>query len=246
MVTSALPTPRTIFLDAVGTLFGIRGTVGEIYSHFAAEAGVKVDAQQLNQAFIESFLAAPRAAFPGVDPVDIPEREFAWWQAVANQSFTKVGVINQFANFDDFFHVLFDHFAKPDPWIVYPDVVPTLQQWQEQGIQLGVISNFDTRLHTVLAVLGLAPFFTSVTISTGVGAAKPQARIFEVAIAKHQCSPEQAIHIGDSWSEDYQGSIAAGLQGVWLYRKEDSIEPERASAESITHLAELKFTSAAL
>ncbi|PZD75260.1 Pyrimidine 5'-nucleotidase YjjG [Acaryochloris thomasi RCC1774] len=235
--------PHTIFLDAVGTLFGIRGTVGEIYGRFAAEAGVQVNAQQLNQAFIESFLAAPRAAFPGVKPAEIPAREFAWWQAVADQSFTKVGVIDQFANFDDFFKVLFDHFAKPDPWIVYPEVLQTLQQWKRQGIELGVISNFDTRLHSVLDVLGLAQFFTSVTISTAVGAAKPQADIFEVAIAKHKCSPEQAIHIGDSWSEDYQGAKAAGLQAVWLYRKEDSIEPERSSADSIKSLAELQFSS---
>ena len=35
--------PKIIFLDAVGTLFGVRGTVGEIYSGFAQAAGVAVD-----------------------------------------------------------------------------------------------------------------------------------------------------------------------------------------------------------
>ncbi len=232
--------PHSIFLDAVGTLFGIRGTVGEIYGQFAADAGVQVDVKSLNKAFIDSFLAAPRAAFPGVDPADIPALEFAWWRAVAHQSFTKVGVIEQFLQFDDFFQILFDHFAKPDPWIVYPDVPPTLQNWQQQGIQLGIISNFDTRLHQVLDVLDLTQFFTSVTISTAVGAAKPQAEIFQAALDKHQCRPEQACHIGDSWSEDYQGAIATGIQAIWLYRKQDSIEPER-SAEAITTLAELRL-----
>ncbi|MGB7415023.1 MAG: HAD-IA family hydrolase, partial [Thermosynechococcaceae cyanobacterium] len=195
-----------------------------------------------NKAFMESFFAAPRAAFPGVDPADIPAHEFAWWQAVARQSFTRVGVIEQFTDFDAFFKILFDHFAKADPWIIYPDVIPTLQRWQQQGITLGVISNFDTRLHQVLDVLGLALFFSSVTISTAVGAAKPQPEIFEAALAKHQCEPKQAYHIGDSWSEDYQGAIAAGLQGVWLYRQEDAIEPERVSASPITTLAELQFS----
>ncbi|MGF1601036.1 MAG: HAD-IA family hydrolase [Thermosynechococcaceae cyanobacterium] len=242
MIKSALFIPDTIYLDAVGTLFGIRGTVGEIYGRFSAEAGVEVDAQQLNKAFMESFFAAPRAAFPGVDPAEIPAHEFAWWQAVAHESFKRVGVIEQFTDFDAFFKILFDHFAKADPWIIYPDVIPTLQRWQRQGISLGVISNFDTRLHQVLEVLDLAPFFSSVTISTAVGAAKPQLEIFEAALAKHQCEAEQAYHIGDSWSEDYQGAISAGLQGVWLYRKEDAIEPERASASPITTLVELQFS----
>jgi putative hydrolase of the HAD superfamily len=241
--TSVFPVPHTIFLDAVGTLFGIRGTVGEIYSRFAAQAGVQVDAQSLNQVFIDSFLAAPRAAFPGVDPAEIPGREFDWWRSVAHQSFTKMDVIDQFADFDTFFQGLFDHFAQPDPWIVYPEILQVLQQWREQGIELGVISNFDTRLHQVLEALDLAQFFTSVTLSTAVGAAKPQADIFKAALAKHQCSPEQAIHIGDSWSEDYQGAKSAGLQGIWLYRKEDSIEPERAAAASITALGELQFSA---
>lgn len=237
----ALLTPHTLYLDAVGTLFGIRGTVGEIYGRFAADAGVEVNAAQLNQAFMESFFAAPRAAFPGVDPAEIPVHEFAWWQAVARQSFTKVGAIEQFANFDAFFQVLFDHFAQPDPWTVYPDVLPALRHWQDQGIALGVISNFDTRLHPVLDALDLAQFFTSVTLSTAVGAAKPQPEIFKVALAKHQCRPEQVYHIGDSWSEDYQGAIAAGLQGIWLDRPADASQPERATALSITSLTELQF-----
>ncbi|NJM95274.1 MAG: hydrolase, partial [Acaryochloridaceae cyanobacterium CSU_5_19] len=42
--------PSIIFLDAVGTLFGVQGTVGEIYSQFALEIGIEVDAQQLNKA----------------------------------------------------------------------------------------------------------------------------------------------------------------------------------------------------
>lgn len=239
MTPSPFASPRVIFLDAVGTLFGIRGTVGEIYGRFAAEAGVQVDPQQLNAAFIDSFLAAPRAAFPGVDPAEIPARELAWWRAVAYQSFAQVEVVDQFPDFDAFFTILFDHFATPDPWQIYPDVPPTLQRWQQQGIELGVISNFDTRLHQVLQVLDLARFFTSVTISTAVGAAKPQADIFRAALAKHQCAPEQAIHIGDSRSEDYEGANAAGLQGVWLYREDNILEPERASAIAISTLTDL-------
>lgn len=211
--------PQIIFLDAVGTLFGVRGTVGDIYGRFAQAAGVTVDAEKLNRAFFESFQAAPRAAFPGVAATDLPAREYDWWLAIARQSFAKAGVLEHFDNFDQFFLPLFEHFALADPWVVYPEVPSFLQQWQCAGIKLAVISNFDSRLHTVLAALGLAEFFHSVTISTAVGAAKPDPSIFNRALTQHQYSPEQAWHIGDSWHDDYQGATAAGLTGIWLNRE---------------------------
>ena len=231
--------PKIIFLDAVGTLFGVRGTVGEIYGRFAQTAGIDVDRDRLNQAFFESFRAAPTAAFPGVEPAELPRREYEWWLAIARHSFARAGVLEQFADFEQFFPPLFDHFALADPWVVYPDVPPVLGQWQHHGIELAIISNFDHRLYPVLAALGLAQYFSSITISTAVGAAKPASHIFETALAQHYCPPEQAWHIGDSWRDDYQGAKAAGLTGIWLNRdgktQRASIPPEFA----ISTLAEL-------
>lgn len=213
--------PAVIFLDAVGTLFGVQGTVGEIYSRLAQQAGVNVDAQHLNTAFIDSFLAAPKAAFPGVEPQELPNYEFQWWQAVARRAFEEVGVLANFRNFEQFFHILFDYFATPEPWFVYPDVPQALTKWQQQGISLGVISNFDSRLHTVLRVLGLKDYFSSVTISTEIGAAKPNTQVFAAAVAKHQIPQNMVWHIGDSWRDDYEGAEQAGLTGIWLNRKGD-------------------------
>lgn len=210
--------PSVIFLDAVGTLFGVRGTVGEIYGRFAAQAGVAVDSQLLNQAFIESFFSAPKAAFPGVAPADLPKQELLWWKAVAARAFQQVGAFSAFTDFDAFFQILFDHFATPEPWFVYPEVPQVLQQWQQQNIQLGVISNFDSRLHPVLAALDLSDYFETVTSSTEVGAAKPDPQVFAAALAKHQVTADGVWHIGDSWQDDYQGAEQAGLRGVWLNR----------------------------
>ncbi len=226
-----LPQPKVIFLDAVGTLFGVQGSVGEIYSQFAAQAGVQVDAQQLNQAFIKSFFAAPRAAFAGVESAEIPQHELAWWRAIAAASFNQVGALEQFADFDAFFQLLFDHFATADPWFVYEDVLTMLAEWQAAGIAIGVLSNFDSRLHKVLHVLGLADFFGSVTISTAVGFAKPEPGIFTAALAKYDCAPKAAWHIGDSWDEDVAGAIAAGLQPIWLNRH---LQPLPDSVTAVT------------
>ena len=209
--------PQVIFLDAVGTLFGIRGSVGDVYSVFALEAGVSVAPQRLDEAFFQSFAASSPPAFPGVAPEKIPEQELEWWAAIARSTFTSVGVLDQFADFRGFFKQLYAHFATEKPWYVYPDVLPALHNWQQQGIELGIISNFDTRLYSVIEQLQLK-FFTSVTISSRVGASKPDRRIFEAALKKHNYTPNQAWHIGDSQKEDYDGARQAGLRPFLLQR----------------------------
>ncbi len=231
--------PQIIFFDAVGTLFGVRGSVGQIYGQFAQAAGLDIDAQDLDRAFIQSFKAAPRAAFSGASSKDLATLEYQWWQAIAHQSFSKVGAASELSDFDKFFRPLFDYFAQADPWVVYPEVSQGLSQLKALGIELAIISNFDSRLHAVLEALELSQWFTSVTISTHVGSAKPEPSIFESALAKHGYSPQDAWHVGDSWSEDYEGAIAAGLKGIWLNRREDSNSFTQPTIPEIHDLAAL-------
>lgn len=211
--------PKVILLDAVGTLFGIRGSVGEVYGELAHRLGVEVDVEALDVAFGDCFKAAPPCAFPGIDSLDLPSYEYEWWRSIATQTFQRVGAIDLFPDFEEFFAELYHYFATAKPWIVYADVLPALRSWQQQGIELGIVSNFDTRLYPVLEQLQLTPFFTSITISSEVGAAKPEPAIFAVALEKHNCEPTAAWHIGDSTLEDYQGAKASGLRGIWIDRK---------------------------
>lgn len=210
--------PKVIFLDAVGTIIGIKGSVGDVYSQIAREFGVEVPAESLNQAFYESFKEAPPPIFPNAAPQDIPEREFQWWLNVASSTFSKAKALTLFSDFAAFFSELYIHFGTRDPWFVYPDVLSNLEKWQKMGVELGILSNFDSRLYSVLQDLGLREFFSSITISTQVGAAKPDLKIFLTALAKHKCHPEDAWHVGDSIKEDYEGAKAVGMRGIWINR----------------------------
>jgi len=211
--------PNVIFLDAVGTLFGVKGSVGEIYAEVAQRFGVVVPATTLNRSFSQSFRAAGMPAFQGINRAKIPAREFEWWLGIATNTFQQAGALEQFPDFAEFFAVLYAHFATAAPWIVYPDVLPALKRWKQLGVPLGILSNFDSRLYAVLETLALADFFESVTISTEVGAAKPDPRVFAIALQKHNCLPSGAWHIGDSFEEDYQAAKAVGMRGIWLRRQ---------------------------
>ncbi len=210
--------PKVIFLDAVGTLVGVKGSVGEVYSQIAQEFGVNANPETLNETFLASFKASPPPIFPDVEPEDIPQNEFAWWREISRKTFADAGIVEQFPDFSAFFSELYIHFGTGEPWFVYPDVLEALKKWQKMGIELGIISNFDSRIYSVLQGLQLRDFFKSVTISTQVGVAKPNPKIFAIALEKHDCPPEAAWHIGDSIQEDYHAARTAGLRGIWINR----------------------------
>jgi putative hydrolase of the HAD superfamily len=229
---------KVIFLDAVGTLFDVKGSVGEIYGEFAKKAGVNVDAKAVNTAFFQAFKEAPAMAFPGADPVDLPNLEFAWWEKLAYITFERVGVVDQFPDFHHFFVPLYNIFSTAQPWSVYPDVVPALEIWRSHGIKLAVLSNFDSRLYPVLKALKLDKYFASVTISTEVGAAKPSPQIFQTAWQKHYLPADQILHIGDSFTADYEGALQAGLQSIWLDRHYQDTFPRQSSIHVCENLLE--------
>ncbi len=235
---------KVIFLDAAGTLFDVRGSVGEVYGKLARSWEVTVSNEELNAAFSQSFASASPMAFPGIEVAKIPELEFEWWQAVAAKAFQIAGVFNQFSEFPKFFAELYAHFATAEPWFVYPDVLPALNKWQQQGIELAVVSNFDSRIYAVLKALNLAEYFTSVTISTEVGAAKPDSQIFTAALQKHNCLAENVLHIGDSFKADYCGATTAGLKAIWLNRQQEKLDLGKLDlidSRKVEELASLDF-----
>lgn len=210
--------PKVIFFDAVGTLFGVKNSVGTVYSAIAKKYGVEGDAKAIDDAFYQSFTEASPLAFAITNPKNIPQQEFTWWKNLAIKTFLKAGLVDDFTDFDLFFQELYVHFGTEKPWYIYQDVIPCLNNWQQKKVTLAIISNFDTRLYSVLKALKLDCFFSSTTISSEVGAAKPQSKIFTEALAKHNCSSQEAWHIGDSFTDDYQGANAMGITGFYLKR----------------------------
>ena len=111
-----------------------------------------------------------------------------------------------------------------------------LKTLKDQGFELGIISNFDSRLFSVLRGLGIADLFDTVTISSLAHAAKPSARIFHQALEKHAVDPDEALHVGDSERDDVKGAQGVGLTGVLLARGEGA---RPSSGTTIGNLNEL-------
>ena len=79
---------------------------------------------------------------------------------------------------------------------------------------------------------GLAPFLDTVVISVEAGVAKPDPRIFEIALARLGCAADETVMVGDSWAADIAGARAAGIRAVWFNRF-GIAAPERADVAEI-------------
>ncbi|WP_069790532.1 HAD-IA family hydrolase [Cyanobacterium sp. IPPAS B-1200] len=211
--------PEVIFLDAVGTLFGVKNNVGWAYVEISKKYGVDYDSELVNQAFYQCFKDSSPLSFDTQEEALVKSLEFDWWKQIAKNTFESLNLLNDFTNFDDFFVELYQHFATEKPWYIYGDVIANLNLWKKEGIELSIISNFDTRIFSVLDSLDLSQYFSSITISSLSGVAKPQPDIFIKALNNYNCPPENAWYIGDSKKEDYWGAKAVGMKSFWLSRE---------------------------
>ncbi|MGD1020181.1 MAG: HAD-IA family hydrolase [Verrucomicrobiia bacterium] len=194
---------RAIFFDVGGTLIRPHPSVGAVYASVARRYGISRTADEMEGAFRRSWAALKR---PGLT---VSRKE--WWRELV---FRVLGLENQAC-----FEELYEVFARPDAWRVFPEVEDTLREARARGLHVGVLSNWDERLRGLLEGLGLARHFDSLTISCEVGVEKPAAEIFLAALRAAGVSAGRAVHVGDSYEEDVRGAEAAGISAVLVDRE---------------------------
>ena len=63
--------------------------------------------------------------------------------------------VGMFEGFDEFFEEVFARFAQAESWRLFPETLDVLKALKAcRGYELGIISNFDSRLFSVLRGLG--------------------------------------------------------------------------------------------
>jgi putative hydrolase of the HAD superfamily len=219
-------TIKAVYFDAAGTLIKPARRVGESYAAIAAKHGKTVAPAELFERFRICFDAAPRLAFLNAPAGEIEALERDWWKTLVAQVFEPWG---RFDNFDEYFNELFDYFAQPNAWALFPEVMDTLAALSDRSVTLAVISNFDSRLLAILDGLGAGACFADVLVSSRIGYAKPDRQIFAAALARHGLAADEALHVGDSEANDLQGAQNAGLRALLIDRNPaaDRARPNR-------------------
>jgi putative hydrolase of the HAD superfamily len=198
---------RAVLFDAAETLFSTRGSVGEIYAGIARQFGSHAEPDVIQAAFLRHFR--------GAGPLSVQDQK-RWWKDVVYRVFSDVGMVD---NFDEFFERLYDKFRDSQGWMLFPETYDVLKQLKSFGLKLGIISNFDSRIYSVLDTLGIRHFFDAVTISSETGYSKPDPEIFQAAARALGVAPTTILVVGDSPHDDVEGAQKAGLSAVLLDRR---------------------------
>ena len=117
---------------------------------------------------------------------------------------------------------------------LYPDAAPALEGLRGR-YRLGLLTNGNTYPERC----GLADTFDFVVLAQDHGFRKPDPRLFHVAVQQCGCRPEEVLHVGDSWENDVQGALDAGLPAVWLNREGAARPTETRGVAEVGSLAEL-------
>jgi putative hydrolase of the HAD superfamily len=212
---------RALFFDAAGTLIRPAEPVGKTYAQFALRHGIEAEPEGVMQVFRRVWRETSPPLHPaGQSAVD---DDRGWWRYLVGNVFGRVlGTPLAETALEDLFSELYLHYAQPEAWNVFDDVVPALADLA-RGHRLLVLSNFDRRLRSVLAGHGLLRFFEQVILSSEIGAAKPHERMFQAALAAAGCVPLEALHIGDDVTCDLAGAQNCGINAFHVKRPENGL-----------------------
>ena len=206
-------TIRAVTFDVGGTLIEPRPSVGHIYADAAANfGGPPLDPELINRRF-----RAACSAHSG------PLHSARDWAELVDHVFRDL--VNPPPS-QSFFPQLYERFSDAEAWLVHADVIPTLAALHGEGIRTAVLSNWDDRLRPLLRRLGLDPFFSSMTISCEVGAAKPDPGIFRAAASALNLEPQFILHVGDDPILDLEGARNSGLRALLIRRGQSSGVPD--------------------
>jgi putative hydrolase of the HAD superfamily len=139
-------------------------------------------------------------------------------------------------------HAAFNDLASWAPFADAGPLLDALDSRRRAGLHVGVLSNWEEWLSPLLARLGMTRYFDAVTVSGEIGLEKPDAGIFDHALAAaglDRSTAHLAVHVGDSWSADVAGARGVGIAPVWLDREGRGAADRVASTTTIRTLADL-------
>ncbi len=115
-----------------------------------------------------------------------------------------------------------------------PAVIKALAQKYE----LGIIANQLDGLKNRLEAFGLLQYFKYIISSWDVQVMKPDIRIFEYALDKANCKPQETCMIGDRLDNDILPAKSLGMKTVWIKQGFGALQKPESPAEEADYTIE--------
>ncbi|MRS11610.1 MAG: HAD family hydrolase [Actinobacteria bacterium] len=206
---------RAVFFDVGNTLLYAEPSVSEVCRQILAEAGHVRDLHAIDSlmplvdAYYEERYAEDDAFWTDED------RTSSVWVGMYSMLCRRLGIEDEAV---EIARRVYDEFGRPDRWAAYDDVRPAFERMKARGLKTGIISNWDSRLVSLLEGLGFGELLDDIVSSADVGLHKPDPRIFLLACERLGVEPVEAGHIGDHHYADILGASAIGMRAVLIDR----------------------------
>jgi HAD superfamily hydrolase (TIGR01509 family) len=191
-------------VDVQAVLFDYSGTLFRLEEDDSWFEGMTADERQIDghvQAELMRRLTAP----VGQHVEMTPEAYHAWVNRDLAPHLHReayLHVLRESGLADDHAETLYDRVIDPSSWTPYPDTADVLKGLHRQGIKTAVVSNIAFDVRPAFLALGVAGYVDEFVLSFEVGAVKPDAAIFETALARLGVDAAHAVMVGDSDEAD--------------------------------------------
>lgn len=200
---------KTVFFDVGNTLFYASPSRNEIWLELLGSLGFRVQPTVLEQALEDAD------AFYESRIYDYNGRMEQFWTLYDNLVFKRLGISDDSGNL---VREVNKWFYQPKWYRLFPETLEALQALKRHGFKLGIISGNNEDLLKQLGWLGLVEYFDSITFSQEARANKPEPIIFQLALKRAECSPEEAVHVGDKYESDVVGARRLGITPILVDR----------------------------
>jgi REG-2-like HAD superfamily hydrolase len=228
-------TIRTVFFDVGNTLLTPAIPEGEVLVKIAADLGVTIDPALVERNVprmwerYEELYEADNAIWADED------RAVGIWLTMYEYLCELVGVEEDLR--PRIARLGYEFFLKPDSWTLFDDVISTLFALKSRDIMLGLISNWDSSLDSIINGMGIGFYFDVIISSAVVGLHKPQPEIFRLALREASAFVSETLYVGDHLHADIGGAAGVGITPVLIDR--DNRHPDSESYIRIRSLREL-------
>lgn len=227
------PCHAIVLFDAVGTVIEPIEPIVNVYHRLGLKYGSKLNRSLLSERialarrnffnvgesaqtrFADSENSAPLLA--ELESSDEIEREL-WKQLVFH-------VFEDLDSPNVLFDELWSYFETPENWRLFTDVEACWSELQMHGIEIGIASNFDSRLNSIVDQLVPISNADYLFCSSQVGFRKPSPLFFQQVHSAIECINPQSkddlsiFMVGDDFQNDCVAPRLAGWDAVWLNRR---------------------------
>ena len=208
---------QLVTFDVTGTLIKVKGSVGVQYAKAAQKSGILADETVLEANFRPAFwkfwgLYPCYGAVSGKAVKD-------WWKFVVSETFLTSRIEVEKETVGKISEELFEQFKTSECWETLPGAEETLSFLAEESVPIFAVSNTDDRIHSVLEGLNLTKYFSKILTCQELGVAKPNPSIFTHALKQADVPAQNAMHIGNSLTEDVVPAKHLGLTAVLVGEK---------------------------